>query len=224
VVQPPMERPLSRFSVGFMVSESKARLAGRVLLCHPSASLLRLGRKGARKRIGLVDCPWPPTSHVCVPSPVRGEASLTRPRRLGCEANIMANDSTDGIILVARLLLAALFLIFGWRKLVDYSGTVSRMVQDGAPLPALSAAIAIFMELPVAFAVAVGAFTRPSAALLALYTLGTALIAHRYWTVPDANKVDSMEGFYKNLSVVGGFLLLYITGAGRYSIDAILGL
>jgi putative oxidoreductase len=133
----------------------------------------------------------------------------------------MANDSTDGVILVARLLLAALFLIFGWRKLVDYSGTVSRMVQDGAPLPALSAVIAIFMELPVASAVAVGAFTRPSAALLALYTLGTALIAHRYWTVPGANKVDSMEGFYKNLSVVGGFLLLYITGAGRYSIDAI---
>ena len=63
-----------------------------------------------------------------------------------------------------------------------------------------------------------------SAALLALYTLGDSLIAHRYWTVPDANKVDSMEGFYKNLSVVGGFLLLCINGAGRYSIDAILGL
>jgi hypothetical protein len=60
-------------SVGFMVSESKARLAGRVLSCHPSASLLRSGRKGTRKRIGLVDCPWPPTSHVCVPSRVRGE-------------------------------------------------------------------------------------------------------------------------------------------------------
>jgi putative oxidoreductase len=35
--------------------------------------------------------------------------------------------------------------------------------------------------------------------------------------------IDSMEGFYKNLSIVGGFLLLYITGAGKYSIDAILG-
>jgi putative oxidoreductase len=153
-----------------------------------------------------------PAAHVtrCAPSRVRGEANLTRPRRLGREANVMANDSTDGIILLARLLLAALFLIFGWRKLVDYSGTVSRMVQDRAPLPALSAVIAIFMELPVAFAVAVGAFTRPSAALLASYTLGTALIAHRYWTVSDANKVDSMEGFYKNLSVVGGFL---VTGA-----------
>jgi putative oxidoreductase len=133
----------------------------------------------------------------------------------------MANDITDGVILAARLLLAALFLIFGWRKLVDSSGTVSRMVQDGAPMPVLSAVIAIFMELPVAFAVAVGAFTRPSAALLALYTLATALIAHRYWTVTGTNKVDSMEGFYKNLSIVAGFLLLCITGAGKYSIDAI---
>jgi len=136
----------------------------------------------------------------------------------------MENDMNGGVILAARLLLAALFLIFGWRKLTDYSGTVSRMVQDGAPFPALASAIAIFMELAVAFAVAVGAYTRPSAVLLALYTLGSALIAHRYWTMTGANKVDSMESFYKNLSIVGGFLLLCITGAGKYSIDAILGL
>ena len=136
----------------------------------------------------------------------------------------MANDIDSGVILAARLLLAALFLIFGWRKLTDFSGTVSRMVQDGAPLPVLSSAVAIFMELPVAFAVAVGAFTRPSAVLLAFYTLAASLIAHRYWTVTGANKVDSMESFYKNLSIMGGFLLLYITGGGKYSIDATLGL
>jgi len=40
-------------------------------------------------------------------------------------------------------------------------------------MPALAAAAAIFMELPVAFAVAVGAFTRASALLMAFYTLGT---------------------------------------------------
>ena len=114
-------------------------------------------------------------------------------------------------------------MIFGWRKLTDYSGTVSRMVQDGARFPALATPVSIFMELPVAFALAVGAFTRPSAVLLALYTLGTALIAHRYWTMTGPNKVDSLESFYKNLSIVGGFLLLFITGAGKYSIDAILG-
>ena len=117
----------------------------------------------------------------------------------------MENDISDGAILAARLLLAALFLIFGWRKLTDYSGTVRRMVQDGAPLPVLASAIAIFVELPVAFAVAVGAFTRPSAMLLVLYTLGTALIAHHYWTVTGENKVDSMESFYKNLSITEAF-------------------
>ena len=63
---------------------------------------------------------------------------------------------------------------------------------------------------------------RPSALLMFFYTLGTALIGHRYWTVTGADRVDSMDGFYKNLSIMGGFLLLYITGAGKYSIDALL--
>ena len=133
----------------------------------------------------------------------------------------MINDINDEVILAARLFLATLFLIFGWRKLRDYSGTVSQMVQDGVPMPVLAASVAIFMELPVAFAVAVGAFTRPSAVLFVLYTLGTSLIEHRYWTITGADQLASMEGFYKNLSIMGGFLLLYITGAGKYSIDAL---
>jgi len=136
----------------------------------------------------------------------------------------MINGISDEVILAARVLLATLFLIFGWRKVRDYSGTVSQMVHEGLPTPVLATAVSIFMELPVAFAVAVGAFTRPSAALLALYTLGTALIGHHYWTVKGADKVDSMEGFYKDLSVMGGFLLLYITGPGKYSIDVLYGI
>ena len=133
------------------------------------------------------------------------------------------NGINDELTLAARLFLATLFLIFGWRKLRDYSGTVSQMVQLGVPMPELAAAVAILMELPVAFAVAVGAFARPSALLMFFYTLGTALIGHRYWTITGADRVASMDGFYKNLSIMGGFLLLYITGAGKYSIDALCG-
>src|SRR5208282_5738348 len=107
----------------------------------------------------------------------------------------MENDVNNEVILAARILLATLFLIFGWRKLRDYSGTVSQIVQLGAPMPVLAAAVAIFMELPVAFAVAVGAFTRPAALLMALYTLGTALIGHRYWTIKGPDRVDSMDSF-----------------------------
>ena len=136
----------------------------------------------------------------------------------------MINDVNDEVILAARLFLATLFLIFGWRKLRDYSGTVRQMVQDGVPMPGLAAVVAIFMELPIAFAVAVGALTRPSAVLLVLYTLGTSFIEHRYWTIAGADQLASMEGFYKNLSIIGGFLLLYITGAGKYSIDTMCGI
>jgi putative oxidoreductase len=133
----------------------------------------------------------------------------------------MINGINDELTLAARILLATLFLIFGYRKLKDYSGTVSQMVQLGVPMPVLVAAVATFMELPVAFAVAVGAFARPSALLMFFYTLGTALIGHRYWTITGADRVASMDGFYKNLSIMGGFLLLYINGAGKYSIDVL---
>jgi putative oxidoreductase len=80
----------------------------------------------------------------------------------------MTININDELFLAARLLLATLFLIFGWRKLRDYSGTVNQLVQFHAPMPRLGAAVAIFMELPVAFAVLVGAFTRPSTLLMFL--------------------------------------------------------
>ena len=133
----------------------------------------------------------------------------------------MINGINDELILAARLLLATLFLIFGWRKLRDFSGTVSQMAQLGVPVPVLAASVATFMELPVAFAVAVGVFTRPLELLMFLYTLGTARFGHRYWTMTGSERVDNMDGFYKNLGIMGGFLLLYMTGAGKYSVDAL---
>jgi putative oxidoreductase len=97
------------------------------------------------------------------------------------------------------------------------------MLQLGLPMPVLATVISIFMELPVARSRSLlGAFTCPSAVLMALYALGTALTGHRYWTVKGADYVDSLESFYKDLSIMGGFLLLCITGAGKYSIDALL--
>jgi putative oxidoreductase len=130
----------------------------------------------------------------------------------------------DEVLLVARLLLITLFLLSGWSKLTDYSQTVGHLTQIGAPVPALAAGVAIFMEVPVAIAIVVGAFTRPSALLLAFYTLAAALIAHRYWTMTGAAQLDNMIHFYKNVSIMGGFLLLYVTGPGKYSVDAKFGM
>jgi putative oxidoreductase len=131
----------------------------------------------------------------------------------------MRIDINDAVTLAARLCLAALFLIFGWRKLRDYSGTVAQMIRDHLPLPKVAAGVAIFMELPVTFAIAIGLFTRPAALLMALYTMGTSLGEHRYWRMTGAAQLEAMEAFYKNLSIIGGFLLLYVVGPGRYSAD-----
>jgi putative oxidoreductase len=126
----------------------------------------------------------------------------------------------DEIILVARILLVVLFLIFGWDKLKDYPGTVGYMAQTGTPLPPLAAIVAIGMEFFVSLAIIAGICTRPLAFLLALYTLATAFIAHHYWTMTGPAQYDNMIHFYKNISIIGGLLLLYVTGAGRYSFDA----
>jgi len=126
----------------------------------------------------------------------------------------------DEAILAARLLLVAVFVVFGWSKLTGYSGTVGYMAQSGVPLPSVAAIVAIVVEMPVALAVAFGAWTRPLALLLALYALATAFIGHPFWTMEGADRYANAINFYKNIGLIGGFLLLYATGAGKYSVDA----
>lgn len=125
----------------------------------------------------------------------------------------------DELILIARILLMILFVIFGWSKLTGFSDTVGYMATEGAPLPTIAAVIAIVMEFFVGLALVIGFYTRPLALLFALYTLGTALIGHHFWTMADGERTANMINFYKNLSIIGGLLLLCATGPGKYSVD-----
>ena len=134
----------------------------------------------------------------------------------------------DEALLIARILLAVLFLVFGWGKLTDYSGTVAYMTQVGAPLPSVAALVAIVIEFFGGIALILGVWTRPLAVLFAFFCLAAGLIGHPYWTMMGADRFMSMSferfmnmiNFYKNVSLMGGFFLLYVTGAGKYSIDA----
>jgi putative oxidoreductase len=146
-------------------------------------------------------------------------------RRLKAEEIAMfkfgAEKFVDEALLGARVLLMLLFLIFGWQKLTGFAGTVAYMQQVGAPAPQLSAAIAVIMELGVGALLLLGFYTRPLAILLLLYSLATALIGHRYWTLTGADRFEAMINFYKNISIMGGLMLLYIVGGGSYSIDGL---
>ena len=137
--------------------------------------------------------------------------------------NLGADWVKDEAILVARILLIMLFVVFGWSRLTNYSGTVGSMTQLNLPMPSVTALVVIAVEVFVALAIALGAWTRPLVVLLALYTLGTALIGHHFWTMEGAARNGNAINFYKNISIIGGLILLYVTGAGRYSVDARLG-
>ena len=125
----------------------------------------------------------------------------------------------DIIILLARVLLMILFILSSWSKLTGFEGTVNYMSSLGAPAPMLAAAIAVIMEFAVGILLILGFYTRPLAFLFALFVLGTALLGHPYWNMVDPERSANMTQFQKNMSIVGGLLLLAVSGAGRFSLD-----
>lgn len=131
----------------------------------------------------------------------------------------MFERQRDWLILLARILLMILFVTAGWQKIWGFSGTVGEMAAVGLPLPSVVAVIVVIIEFLIGIALVIGVWTRPLALLMAVYTLATAFIGHHYWTMTGDAYGANFINFYKNVSIVGGLLLLCVTGAGKYSID-----
>ncbi|MDH1655293.1 DoxX family protein [Pseudomonas mosselii] len=131
----------------------------------------------------------------------------------------LLDGQRDVILLLARILLMILFVLSGWSKLSGFEGTVGYMTSLGAPAPMLAAAVAVIMELLVGILLILGFYTRPLALLFALFVLGTALLGHPFWNMVEPERSANMTQFLKNLAIVGGMLLLAVTGAGRFSLD-----
>jgi putative oxidoreductase len=126
--------------------------------------------------------------------------------------------SSDWILLIGRILLTVLFVMTGWEKLTGFSATVKYMETLQAPMPMISAVIAVVMELFVGVFLILGIAVRPLALLLAIFILGTAVIGHHYWTMEGADRYNNRINFFKNISVMGGLLLLAVTGPGRFAL------
>jgi len=81
----------------------------------------------------------------------------------------------------------------------------------------LGAAVEFFGGL----ALALGAWTRPAAILVAGFAVAATLIAHRFWDVPAEQQAMQLIQFMKNLAIVGGLLALVAAGGGRFSLTAL---
>ena len=120
----------------------------------------------------------------------------------------------DHAALVGRLFYSSLFLVYGYFKIMGFTGTTAYMASKGLPMPPLAAALAVILELGGGLLMLVGYQTRLVALVLGIYVVIASLIAHTNFA--DGNQ---MQHFFKNMSIVGGSLAFVAFGAGRYSID-----
>jgi putative oxidoreductase len=124
---------------------------------------------------------------------------------------------------VGRALLALLFIPSGWAKIVGYSGVVGFIASKGVPFPELAAAIAIAAELGLGLLLLLGFKARWAALGLAVFLAVITPIFHNFWAAPAAQQMMQQQSFYKNIAVLGGLLVLFAFGPGRWSVDAKLG-
>ncbi|WP_223250725.1 DoxX family protein [Rhodanobacter denitrificans] len=118
------------------------------------------------------------------------------------------------ISVAARLLMAQLFIISGWQKLTGFSGTEGYFAQMGIPLVGVVTPLVILIELGGGLALLFGFKTRWVAAVIALFTVGSALIAHTHFADPN-----QAINFMKNVSIAGGLLWFVRNGGGSASVD-----
>jgi len=125
----------------------------------------------------------------------------------------------DWAALLGRVLLATIFVISGFGKLTGFDGTAGYIGAKGLPLPQVLAAIAVAIELGGGVAILLGWKTRWAALAFAVFLVVITPIFHGYWSSPPAEAMGQQLNFMKNLSILGGMLLLLAFGPGRYSID-----
>jgi putative oxidoreductase len=128
----------------------------------------------------------------------------------------------DGVLLVARVLLGAIFVQSGFGKLTNLSGFATGLERMGVPMPYLAGTIGACVEFFGGLAIVLGAWTWLAAILIAGFTVIATYLAHRFWAVPVEQKQMQTVQFMKNLAIIGGLLALFAAGPGRFSVDGFL--
>jgi putative oxidoreductase len=130
---------------------------------------------------------------------------------------------SDIVNLISRVLLSAVFIAYGLFKFMDVKSITDNagtkrfmdLIATGVATPTwlgyLIAAIELFGGLAILF----GIKTRWVAWLLVVTYFG-----HPFWGMEGAARAGNAVNFYKNVAIIGAFMLLAVTGAGRYSVDS----
>jgi putative oxidoreductase len=123
----------------------------------------------------------------------------------------------DQLLLVARVLAGWTYLQSGFGKVMDPVGFAARLVPRG--VPEWLGLIAPFVEFIGGLMLVLGIGARYGALLLIAFTIAATYTSHLFWTFPEAQRGQQTSQFFKNVTMIGGLLALFVTGPGRFSVD-----
>lgn len=123
-------------------------------------------------------------------------------------------------VVVGRVFLAIIFMISGVAKFLDWPANVAAM-ESQAGIIGMSwlLAVAGIVEIMGGLSILTGTFARVGALALFLFLIPVTALFHDFWSFSGAERQLQMAMFLKNLSIMGGLLLVVGFGAGRASID-----
>ena len=116
--------------------------------------------------------------------------------------------------LAARICLSLIFLKAGISHIIGYNGTVEMMAGKGLPIPDILLIFTIIFQLLGGLALILGYKIQIGSLLLIIFLIPATLAFH--------NPVSDLNGFLKNIGLIGGLLMLMYAGAGTLSIDSLL--
>lgn len=124
------------------------------------------------------------------------------------------STAQDIAILVARLMLAALFILAGLAKIGGAEGTIGYIASKGLPAPEALYYATLALEIGGGLLLALGFKARYVAAALGIFSIAAAAIFHS-----DFAQQSEVTAFLKNLAIAGGMLMVASAGPGRLSLD-----
>jgi putative oxidoreductase len=128
-------------------------------------------------------------------------------------------ETRSWALLVARFLLAFIFLMGALQKFTHLAQTAQWLAAHDLPASQLLAVLAACVELLGGLSLLLGIATPLGATLLALYLIPVSLVFHDFWTMGGAERQMQFVEFMKNLAIIGGLVYTAVFGAGAISLD-----
>jgi putative oxidoreductase len=133
------------------------------------------------------------------------------------------NRANDALLLLARLLMAALFLPSGIAKAMNFAPFAESLADKGLPYAEVWAYAAVAAEILGPIALIVGVLPSWTALLLLVFVVAATGISHRFWEFADAAARRGQEiSFYKNVGIAAGLMFYFVSGAGNWSVAGLM--